>query len=252
MIDTSSVKHLRVILPEPHGGIENMAIDQALLEATGDDLPVLRFYTWAVPTLSLGYFQSSADRNLHRASGSIDCVRRASGGGAIVHDHELTYSLSWIRNTSADLSGELAYERMHRVIMDAISAFGIRTTTFLQSAGEPKPESEFLCFRRRTDQDIVLAGYKIAGSAQRRGRLRSLQHGSILLRASEHAPELPGLFELSSKTIPILDLADRIAEGLATQLGLSIRQTTLAEAQKRESVRIAAERFGDPGWLHRR
>jgi lipoate-protein ligase A len=251
MIGRTLQKILRVIPPQPYGGIDNMAVDQALLD-TNDDSPVLRFYTWDVPTLSLGYFQSYAQRQTNGESLAIPCVRRASGGGAIVHDQELTYSFSWVRQSTSDLSGETAYEQMHGVIISALASFGIQTMTFLQSAAKPKPESEFLCFRRRTEQDIVLAGYKIAGSAQRRGRVRRLQHGSILLRASKHAPQLPGLFELSSKMIPVSELADRITEGLATGLGLSVHPSQLSDREVRESKTISAEKFGVFGWLHRR
>jgi lipoate-protein ligase A len=251
MFDSTQQSILRVIPPQPYGGIDNMAIDQALLD-TNDDSPVLRFYTWDAPTLSLGYFQSLDQRQMHDESLAIPCVRRASGGGAIVHDQELTYSFSWARQSTSDLSGDMAYEQMHDVIINALASFGIQTMTFLQSAAKPKPESEFLCFRRRTEQDIVLAGYKVAGSAQRRGRARRLQHGSILLRASKHAPQLPGLFDLSSKMILVSELADRIAQGLATRLGLSVHSSQLSDREVRESRLISAEKFGDVGWLHRR
>ena len=77
------------------GAAENMAIDQAILNSVSrTGVPVLRFYQWAEPTLSLGYFQGVAARAAHGHSDSICCVRRTTGGGAIVHDRELTYSVS--------------------------------------------------------------------------------------------------------------------------------------------------------------
>src|SRR5688500_9559950 len=87
---------LRVITDPPASGAWNMAVDEALLEsaATGS-VATLRFYEWHEPTLSLGYFQPAADREQHAASRACPLVRRASGGGAIVHDRELTYSLAW-------------------------------------------------------------------------------------------------------------------------------------------------------------
>ena len=73
----------------------NMAVDQALLESVDKtQVPVIRFYQWESPALSLGYFQKMADRELHPASRDADCVRRATGGGAILHDRELTYSVA--------------------------------------------------------------------------------------------------------------------------------------------------------------
>ena len=91
----------RLLIDAPERGVWNMAIDEALLESAADescDLVTLRFYRWSEPTLSLGYFQSYEDRNSHEASRSLPVVRRSSGGGALVHDHEWTYSLAISRS----------------------------------------------------------------------------------------------------------------------------------------------------------
>ena len=84
----------RLILDEPSSGAWNMGVDEALREwaETAGGLG-LRFYQWAPATLSLGYFQTHRSRALHAGSAQLPLVRRASGGGAIVHDRELTYSL---------------------------------------------------------------------------------------------------------------------------------------------------------------
>ena len=72
-----------------------MAVDETLLESAAEtSATTLRFYRWDRPTLSLGYFQQTADRTQHPESADCPLVRRSSGGGAIVHDHELTYSLA--------------------------------------------------------------------------------------------------------------------------------------------------------------
>src|ERR1700682_6410647 len=84
----------RLLIDPPALGAWNMAVDQALLEHAASGGWTLRFYSWIEPTLSLGYFQAHRDRRTHTASRGLPLVRRASGGGAIVHDHELTYSLS--------------------------------------------------------------------------------------------------------------------------------------------------------------
>jgi len=90
-----SVTPARVIFDSAGDGAWNMAVDQALLmSAEQDGMVTLRLYAWAQPTLSLGYFQKHADRQLHTASATCPLVRRRSGGGAILHDQELTYSLA--------------------------------------------------------------------------------------------------------------------------------------------------------------
>src|SRR6185295_18138238 len=86
---------MRLLIDPPGGGAWNMAVDEALLEtAATTGQATLRFYQWQEPTLSLGYFQSVADRQQHAASLDCPVVRRASGGGAILPDRELTYSVA--------------------------------------------------------------------------------------------------------------------------------------------------------------
>jgi len=85
----------RLIVDRPAPGAWNMAVDEALLDAAVEQgVAALRFYQWSEPTLSLGYFQRHADRDSHAASHDCTLVRRQSGGGAILHDRELTYSLT--------------------------------------------------------------------------------------------------------------------------------------------------------------
>src|SRR5687767_13677741 len=85
---------LRLLIDPPASGAWNMAVDEALLASAAAGVATLRFYTWSQPTLSLGYFQHAHQRDAHAASRSCPLVRRASGGGAILHDRELTYSLA--------------------------------------------------------------------------------------------------------------------------------------------------------------
>ena len=85
---------IRLIIDPPQPGAWNMAVDEALLDAAVEGEATLRVYEWAEPTLSLGYFQAYDDRETHIPSQDLPCVRRHSGGGAIVHDRELTYSLA--------------------------------------------------------------------------------------------------------------------------------------------------------------
>lgn len=106
----------RLIFDSPQNGVQNMALDQALLDECQEQ-PVLRFYRWSQPTLSLGYFQKHQQREGHQPS--IDCpmLRRSTGGGAILHDHELTYSLlvplALVPKRSADL-----YDVVHHGFCD--------------------------------------------------------------------------------------------------------------------------------------
>ena len=91
----TKLPHLRILIDdEPQSGAWNMAVDETLLEtAIASDLATLRFYRWREPTASLGYFQREADYFAETRLASLPAVRRLSGGGTLIHDRELTYSL---------------------------------------------------------------------------------------------------------------------------------------------------------------
>lgn len=252
-----------------------MAIDAAILQcAQPDSGPTLRLYRWAPATLSLGYFQQFTSRLTHPASLGLPIVRRASGGGAIIHDRELTYSLTIPDASSVGASCEI-YRQVHDAFRRVMSAWGIRLDRFgdlglsaksvrcdLKPNGTGKasgpsnatgPTDEpFLCFQRRSDEDLVLAGYKVLGSAQRRGRFALLQHGSLLTSASPAAPELPGISNLVGKNLEPEALIGPIAEELGQTLGV---QWTVGELSSREVetvVTIEREKFGSEPWTLKR
>ncbi|TWU41983.1 Octanoyltransferase LipM [Novipirellula artificiosorum] len=230
-----------------------MAIDQALLEAVdGGTAPVLRFYRWTEPTLSLGYFQKASNRNRHSASQALTMVRRATGGGAIVHDSELTYSFAWpLEKTSTGARTDL-YRQTHRAVIAALSDFGIPASRWGDLSSAATEQDPFLCFMRRTDEDLIVSGYKVVGSAQRTGRRAVLQHGSILLAASPHAPELPGVNNLAGKSIDALQLADRVANRIAEVFSLNFVFFPSDEAIKRRAMVISQERFDSQNWNEKR
>ena len=234
-------------------GAWNMAADQALLESVDTSgIPVLRFYTWSEPTLSLGYFQHLAAREQHAASRDATCVRRSTGGGAILHDRELTYSIAMPQAPSSTAARMDLYRNVHQVIADGLSDWSVRATPFRIDPRLPGTEEAFLCFQRRTDEDLVVSGYKVLGSAQRRVRRATLQHGSLLLHASSFAPELPGICTLSAQNIPANDLAKSITARLGRLLGVDWNESELSPKEKVSAESIVENRFGGESWLHRR
>ena len=193
----------------PASGVWNMAIDEALLASmTVSPTAILRFYQWDKPTLSLGYFQASHDRNQHPASAQADIVRRLSGGGAIVHDQELTYSLVLPKSHPSAQNIQSLYDIVHKtIVLELRRRLPQYTDWNVVQCSQKREDRPFLCFQRRFVGDIVMESsdkdiaHKVVGSAQRRRGGHILQHGSILLKRSSAAPELPGIFELTGVEI---------------------------------------------------
>lgn len=221
----------------------NMALDQAMLDqASISQQCLLRFYQWEQPTLSLGYFQPYAERHEHQASSSIECVRRSTGGGAIIHHHDWTYSLALPESSTngkklAKGATEELYDCIHAEVVSWLNErFHVNAKTWpanaqATSVGKAEP---FLCFARRSTGDVVVDTHKLLGSAQRRQKGAILQHGSFLLAKSPFAPTLLGLQEVVGNSLldpPTNDLADifeeyrlRIRRILATRMGLKFTE----------------------------
>lgn len=243
----------RLLLDPPAPGAWNMAVDEALLEAAAaEGTTTLRFYAWSEPTLSLGYFQTAADRSLHEASRDCPLVRRASGGGAILHDRELTYSIALPTRGRFGDQAKALYDAFHQTLIEALTTFAVHASLCETAAGvQPEP---FLCFQRHTRGDVLIGTHKIAGSAQRRNRGALLQHGSILFDRSNHAPELPGASDLSPPALPLTNdsLIAAWLPLLAGRLGCHFERQELSSAQRQQVTEIVAARFAQPAWNARR
>jgi lipoate-protein ligase A len=209
---------LLLVERELHSGAWNMAFDEALLEAARETgLLAVRFYRWNEPTLSLGYFQKRLPDSFPEPLRLLPRVRRLSGGGAILHHREWTYSCVLPPEHPLALNPVRLYEVVHQQIAGLLNeqnvAATLRGETLIGNAEEP-----FLCFGRQDPRDIVLGPHKIVGSAQRRRRGAVLQHGSLLLERSEFAPMYSGLFDLARKDLPITESIPRLAESILRQL----------------------------------
>lgn len=241
----------------PAAGAWNMAVDEMLLQRAAEQgIATLRFYQWSPATLSLGYFQHAEDRESHAASRSCPLVRRSSGGGAILHDRELTYSLSLPMSHPLAADPETLYRETHGSLVRTLADFGITATlneqTLVGLGGEP-----FLCFQRRSVGDVVVGAHKVCGSAQRRNKGAILQHGSVLLAASPYAPELPGLTDLAAQPIDVAQLLDVWLVGwrrLTASHNVVPAETsrTFEPADARRIETILREKYGAESWTNRR
>ena len=246
----------RLIVSEPASGAMNMALDEAMLESASqqrNDIATLRIYSWAKPTLSLGYFQRAADRELHPDSGECELIRRPSGGGAILHDRELTYALVL---PAAMAKGEAAsgwYFKVHDALIAAIAELTGARAVLCENPPQLNARDEpFLCFQRRAAGDVLLGEHKIAGSAQRRRSDAILQHGSVLLQTSPHAPELPGISDLSHSDVTFESLADRFVASLSQRLNFDLQIAQPTEGELNQAGVLSRQKYDTSSWTSRR
>jgi lipoate-protein ligase A len=211
-----------LILDQPRSGAENMAMDDAMLKWCDEhQAAALRIYQWSTPTLSLGYFQPWKEcrdyidqrdqASAETSSMELEIVRRRTGGGAIVHHHDWTYSLTIPWETNRQGPTRNLYQWVHQGLVRWLSDLGFQAQ--MQILSEPTTFPPFLCFLRRTEGDILVGSDKVIGSAQRRGRRSVLQHGSVLLARSPFACVLPGLNEIQSLTHPETPLKEKDSFG---------------------------------------
>lgn len=169
------------------GGALNMAVDEALLRSVErGSRPSLRFYTWSPACLSLGRNQHA--RGVYdpgrAAAAGIDIVRRPTGGLAVLHDRELTYSVA---APLAPFGGpRAAYAAINRALLEGLREAGIPAEQAAAGRSRgPVRDSAEPCFHAPAPGEVVARGLKLVGSAQRCEHGAFLQHGSILLAGSQ-------------------------------------------------------------------
>src|SRR5512137_3016795 len=162
----------RLILDPPARGAWNMAVDESLLEHTGrgESLPTLRLYAWEPACLSLGYAQPFADVDATRLQEhGWDAVRRPTGGRAILHTDELTYSITAPLNEPRVLGTVLeSYNRLAQALLAAVKSLGVPVEMKEHDIGKANQALGPVCFEVPSAYEITVSGKKLIGSAQAR------------------------------------------------------------------------------------
>jgi lipoate-protein ligase A len=160
-----------------------MAVDEALVirHSRGESPPVLRLYTWNPPALSLGYFQKMTGIRFDLLDRlGIVPVRRSTGGRAVLHSGDLTYTLVVSPGQDIPMGLVDSYRYLCKGLLAAFASLGIEARLGSEKLVKPFPAS---CFAVATPGDITWHGKKFVGSAQKRFGSSILQHGSILIRS---------------------------------------------------------------------
>lgn len=173
----------RLIITDPLAGAMNMALDEALLTSVtqGNSPPIIRFYRWSPPAITLGYFQSlEKEVNLKACQkAGVDVVRRLTGGRAVLHQHELTYSLIAPENHQKVAGSILdSYLAISRGLVQGLAKIGVEAE--LAEGKKNTGTASAACFDAPSWYEMVVNGRKLVGSAQTRRSGCILQHGSLL------------------------------------------------------------------------
>jgi len=229
----------------------NMGIDQALLQlyARGESPPTLRFYQWNPPAISLGRlqrrpgFDASACQRL-----GFDVVRRPTGGRAVLHQDDLTYSIITGIQEGIPINLPAAYRLLCRGLLAGFRLLGIEADLGQEQARADQPD---ICFLRAVIGDILFRGKKFVGSAQTWSGSSLLQHGSILLetqtatwaellggdegtkqtRCEDLKKKMTSLIEILGYVPPISKVKTSIVKGMAQALGVVFAEGQLTPSE---------------------
>jgi lipoate-protein ligase A len=162
-------------IDKAHSPYANMARDEAILLNLPDAAPVVRFYAWDRPCVSIGCFQSAS-----AAPPGCDFVRRPTGGGVVDHCHDFTYTVVVPAcHPITCLSREDSYAVVNKVVIQALKNLHVDASLTHQEIPGHVDRRQMVCFTNPTKYDVLLGDTKIAGAAQRRRKEGILHQGSI-------------------------------------------------------------------------
>jgi lipoate-protein ligase A len=261
----------RLLQDGPGDGAWNMAVDEAIARAVGDGLApaTLRFYAWSAPTVSLGYLQRApggVDLAACRRRG-IGLVRRITGGRAVLHADELTYSVAApLRGPWRTLSVAEAFARIASGLITGLKHLGLTAGLGESPALTGDGCLGDACFLLRRMPAILVDGRKLIGSAQRRWDRSLLQQGSILLDfdprlhqriftawpRADPAAGVTSLRGLLGRLPALNELVSALCEGWREALGVVCVAGNLLPAERKAAEDGARERYANDAWTFRR
>lgn len=267
----------RLLLSPPAQGSWNMAVDEAILEGViqGSSLPTLRLFAWQPACLSLGYAQSANEVDLQalQAEG-WGIVRRPTGGRAILHIDEITYSVIAPISDPRMAGGVLeSYQRISRALLLALQYLDVPAVSQKEYSASPTAGVKGpVCFEVPSNYEITVEGKKLIGSAQARRKEGVLQHGSLPLygditritralvypdettrrQAAERVSTRALTVETAiGRAIPWETAAEAFISAFTTALNLSLVQADLSETELASARTLEAEKYAHPDWTYR-
>lgn len=266
----------RLINHPPAKGSWNMAVDEAILEAifTGEALPTLRLYAWQPACLSLGHAQAFSEVNTEQVKANgWDIVRRPTGGRAILHVDELTYSVIVPLSEPRVRGGVLeSYLRLSEALLEALRLLGLNPQANQQPSNQNSKTPNPVCFEVPSNYEITVNGKKLIGSAQARRKDGLLQHGALPLygdltriidtlnfpdpAAVEKAKErlLAHATTVESElgfAIPWEQASQAFQDAFSQALNLDLEPADLTEKELARAKELVNEKYAHPSWTER-
>ena len=254
-----------------------MAIDEAILESAGNGYvpPTLRLYSWFPGCLSLGFAQPVNDVAMKELqSHGWEVVRRPTGGRAILHIDELTYSVCG-QLTESHLSGGVleSYQQLSFALLKALELIGINadSTNKLESLSAQEKNNP-VCFEVPSNYEITVSGKKLIGSAQARRKVGVLQHGSLPLRGDLtrilQVLNYPDEIRIQEARKRLLDHATTVEDVLgypgdwwvvsyafrkafSTVLELDLKPMGLTAEEGQRAMQLYTEKYNNPDWTEK-
>jgi lipoate-protein ligase A len=258
-----SSRRWRFLVTPPLSGAENMAMDEALKERARESGEwTMRVYSWSAPTVSLGRNQRAVGQydldKIHALGATV--VRRPTGGRAILHHREVTYSVT----APADDAGELyvSYNGINRLLQHALQLVGVNAE-LANPVRVAAPPGMSPCFNEPSAGELVFEGRKLAGSAQWRADGSMLQHGSILVGDDQsilstltvaEAPPIPTpatLAEALGRIPTVEEVASALRSAIEAEEGY-VPATLEIDDQLRARTASLVVRYLDDEWTWRR
>ena len=264
----------RLTITEPASGAWNMAVDEAIarIAARDDAPPTLRFYQWRPPTVSLGRHQPVEDIDQEElAKRGWGVVRRPTGGRAILHTDELTYSVAGpASHPILDAPVLDVYNRISEGLLLGLRRLGVDAVKAPASARTN--DDSAACFEVPSAYEISIRGKKIIGSAQRRASGFVLQHGALPLRGDitrlvdvmtfetemqreafrRHLAERATTLEAElGRVVSFWEAAAALVDGLNSALDVDFEEGELTAEELEMARQIELEKYGSDAWTRR-
>jgi lipoate-protein ligase A len=249
----------RLLLTGASSASKNMAIDRAVLveNSKGNVPPTVRFYEWMPSAISIGYFQSleeEIDLEMCKVHG-VEYVRRITGGGAVFHENELTYSIVIPESHSLIPKNIMeSYGNICGAVMKGLDEIGVNS-------------------RYMPINDIISGGKKISGNAQTRKEKTVLQHGTVIIDVdvnkmfsilkvpnekikdkliSDVKERVTSLKDILGRDVLFDEVSGGMKKGFEKQFGIQLIEGDLTSEEKRLTYKFEKECFSAKEWNHKR